>query len=268
MRCGRNILLAISIAIAGCSDSTGPGGLPGTRTETFDWQGQLAPGSTVELKNLNGDVRVAPSADGTTRVRAHLKGTRDDPSSVRMEVVETAVGVTICSVYPDVPGLPANDCQPGLAGQLSSRDNDVSVTIDIELAAGSGFAGGTIAGAVEAVGLTGDVSVRTTAGDIRISTSGIAEATSIGGDITASIGRPAWDRDLAFVSVNGDLTVRVPAHTNAEVWGSTQGGSISTDFPLQITRVGAVRLLRGTLGGGGRALRLTTGGGDIALKSR
>ena len=61
-------------------DFTGPGWIPpgpdwippdadgsGSSTEIFEWRGQIAPGGTVEIKNINGDVRASSAADGTVR---------------------------------------------------------------------------------------------------------------------------------------------------------------------------------------------------------
>lgn len=268
MRYPRFMLMPSVVLLAACSESTGPDGSGSRRTERFTWSGQVAPAATVEVKNLNGDVRVRPGVGNTVLVEALKEGDADDPSSVRVEILETEQGVTICAVYPDVPGEPVNQCLPGLAGQLSSRNNDVSVTLDIEVPAGRAFVGGTIAGKVEAAGLAGDVHARTIAGDIEIATSGIAEATTISGNITASLGRAVWDHDLSFSALAGDVTVRVPASTSADVFGSTGGGSISTDFPLSVTRVGAWHQLRGRLGNGGRVLSITSGHGDIALLAK
>lgn len=267
MRYRRCAVLATAALIGGCGDTTGPGGSDARKTETFRWSGQIGPAGTVEIKNLNGDVRASPSADGTVRVVARKEGERDNPSTVRIDVVETVQGVTICAVYPDVPGLPANECLPGLDGQFSSRGNDVSVTFDVEVPADCPLIARTMVGSVQAIEMRGDVTARAMWGDIRITTSGIADATTMSGNINASIGQPVWDRDLAFTSLHGDVTVRVPTNTDADVWGSTRGGSISSDFQLRIERVGAWRQLTGRLGSGGRNLRLTTDAGDLALRA-
>lgn len=270
MREERIILLALALLalalVAGCSDSSGPD--DGARTETYTWSGQAAPAATIEIKNTSGKVRARPGPDGLFRVTAIKKGRNDDPSTVTIEVLETAQRVTICAVYPDVPGLPANECRPGLAGQLSSRDNDVSVDFDVEVPTGRSFLGATIGGSVEAGGLAGYVSARAIGGDVIITTSGLAEASTISGDIDVSIGRTVWDHDLAFTAAAGHVTLRLPAQTNADVWGSTARGSISTDFPLRVTRVGASRHLQGRLGNGGRRLSIATSSGDIALRSK
>jgi hypothetical protein len=258
----------VSVAlIGGCEDSTGLDDGRFSEPEKFEWSGEVAPAARIEIKNINGDLRARPGSDGMVRVRAVRQGKNDAPSSVRIEVLGTPQGVTICAVYPDVPGQPPNQCLPGLDGQLSSHNNDVEVTFEIEVPTGCSFFGGTIAGSVEAAGLAGYVHARTLAGDIDISTSGIADAATNLGRITASIGRVGWDRDLAFRTLAGDVTLRVPPGTHADVRGSTIGGSISTDFPLSITQVGGWRILQGRLGNGGRSLTITTGSGDIALLS-
>jgi hypothetical protein len=260
-------ILAATALIGGCGDSTGLDDRRPPEPTNFAWSGQVPHGARVEIKNIHGDVRARLGSGGVVRVRAVKQGKSDDPSSVRIEVLETPEGVTICAVYPDVRGLPPNQCLPGLDGQLSSRGNDVTVTFDIEVPAGRAFSAATVAGSVEASGLAGYVQARTLAGDIDISTSRMADAATNNGTNTASIGRVGWDRDLSFSALAGHVTVRVPPSANADIRGSTGDGAISTDFPLSITRVGGLRILRGQLGNGGRNLTITTGSGDIALLS-
>jgi len=259
------LIFPLAAVIAGCGDSTGLDGSGGARSESFAWSGQIAPAATVEVRNINGDVHARPGTGGTVRVHALKQGAKDDPSIVRIEVVQTGQGVTICAVYPDVPGQPPNRCESGPAAQLSSRNNDVSVTFDIEVPPARALVVGTVAGAVDATDLTGHVSARTVAGNIDISTSATADAATINGDITVSIGGLVWDRDLSFTALAGDVMVRVPALANADVHGSTRSGSISTDFSLDITRLGDWQQLSGRLGSGGRNLAITTSNGDIAL---
>lgn len=262
-------LLGAAAFLAGCDDSTGPLDPIGPGdTETFEWSGQLAPGGTVEIKNLNGNVRILPGVGNEVRVAAVKRGRDDDPSSVRIDVVETAGRVTVCAVYPDVPGLPANQCLPGaLNGQLSSRHNDVTVKFDVHVPADAEFVGGTINGDVRADGVSCDVFARTVSGDIDVSTAGLAEGSTTFGDVTASIGGAGWGRNLEFTAINGNVSVRIPGNAGAEVWGATLSGSITTDFPLSITGGLHGRQMVGTLGSGGPSLRLSTNAGDIALRS-
>jgi len=260
------LVLAGTVLCTGCDDSTGPDGDPGPAgADSFEWSGQIATGGTVEIKNTNGSIRATPASGRMVIVKASKKGKSDDPSSVTIDVVQHQGGVTICAVYPDIPGQPANECLPGyLQGQLSSRNNDVEVTFDVQVPAGIGFGGWTIGGDVDAQGLRSNVDARTIAGDIDISTAGLASGTTLKGNVTASIGLADWDRDLLFSSVDGNVTVRIPTNTNARVSGIANG-SISTEFPLTVTREGSFRHLSGTLGSGGRLLTLATSDGNLIL---
>ena len=108
--------------------------------QDFRWSGRLADGQTVEIRGVNGNV-VATGSDGATvRVEADRRGRRDDPRSVRIEVVEHSGGVTICAVYPTPRGARHdNECRPG-GGQMSVRDNDVKVDFVVRVPRGVRFA--------------------------------------------------------------------------------------------------------------------------------
>ena len=67
-------------------------------------------------------------------------------------------------------------------------------------------------------------------------------------------------------TVNGGITLTLPATLNAEVKAATVNGDITTDFPLTVTGRINRRRLEGTIGGGGRLLSLESVNGSIALK--
>jgi DUF4097 and DUF4098 domain-containing protein YvlB len=177
-------------------------------------------------------------------------------------MVEHDEGITLCAVYPDVPGWGANECLPGLAGNMHVENNDVEVAFIVSLPTGVQFVARNIAGDIEATDVKGNVFGHSIAGDIDISTSGLAAATTMSGSITASLGVPNWDRDLAFTTMAGNVRVTVPANTNADVWAASTHGRVTSDFRL--TELSAGRM-RGTLGHGGRRLTLSAIDGDITL---
>jgi DUF4097 and DUF4098 domain-containing protein YvlB len=256
---GRVLSTAIALAaIAGCDDSTGPIALD------FEWSGTIAQGDAIEIKGFNGDIMATASSDNTVTVTVTKEGQQDDPEDVRIELVEHAGGVTICAVYPDVPGQPANSCAAGDQGHLASQDNDVEVTFTVAVPAGVDFVGKTVNGPVGGANLASNAFASTINGDVTVTTTLLGTAVTVNGSITVSIGLTDWDRDLEFTTVNGNVTVEVPAGTNAEVRLATTNGSISTDFSL--TQVTATNV-RGVIGSGGRLLRLTTVNGNVALES-
>ena len=92
-------------------------------SNTFRWQGDLAAGRTVTVRGIHGEITASPSTGGRVEVTAVKSGRRGDPAAVRIEVRETADGVTICPVYPDHSACPGDD-----RGRRSrDRDDDVKV---------------------------------------------------------------------------------------------------------------------------------------------
>lgn len=251
----------IALVTLACGDSTGP-----AREETYEWSGNVAAGQVVEIKGINGAIRALPAAGDGVRVVATKRGENDDPASVRIDVVEHAGGVTVCAVYPDVPGQPANECLPGEGGYLSARETDVSVTFDVEVPEFAVLAALTVNGEIKANGLSQDVYATTVNGNVDISAAGHAHGTTVNGNVNAALDRSAWERGLTFTTVNGNVTVRIPRDANLEVVGATVNGSVATDFALIIS--GDRRLMQGTLGSGGALLTLSTVNGDVALRER
>lgn len=116
----RSIRVVLALAVMGLP-SLATAQQRDDRSETFRWQGQIAPGQTVEVRGVNGPVRAEPSATGQVEVQAIKSGRFDDPRAVRIVVVPHPEGVTICSVYPDVDGQP-NECRPGGGGRNNVRE--------------------------------------------------------------------------------------------------------------------------------------------------
>jgi len=230
----------------------------------FHWKGTIAAGKAIEIKGVNGDVR-AVAGSGAVEVTAVKHARRSDPDEVKIAVVEHADGVTICAVYPS-DGRRENTCEPGDGGHMSTHDNDVQVDFTVRVPAGVRFRGKTVNGAVEAANLASDVDASTVNGGIRISTAGYAEAHTVNGSIVAALGRATWSDAIEFSTVNGGITLDLPAGLSTEVRASTVNGDIETDFPLTVTGRLGPRSLRGTIGSGGRQLALSTVNGSIRLR--
>jgi DUF4097 and DUF4098 domain-containing protein YvlB len=82
----------------------------------------------------------------------------------------------------------------------------------------------------------------------------------------ARLGRADWNAELDFKTVNGGITLDLPADLNADVTAKTQNGEISTDFPITLLGRVSRKQLNGTIGSGGRALSLKTVNGSIQLR--
>ena len=230
----------------------------------FHWKGQIAAGKTIEIKGVNGDISTV-AGSGEVEVTAVKHARKSDPDEVKIAVVPHDGGVTICAVYPS-NGRRDNSCEPDDRGHMNTHDNDVVVDFTVRVPAGVRFVGRTVNGAIDAANLGGDVEANTVNGSIHVATSGYAQASTVNGSITASLGRAQWTDALEFHTVNGAITVELPASVSTEVRASTVNGSIETDFPLTVTGRLGPRRVTGTIGSGGRRLALETVNGSIRLR--
>jgi putative adhesin len=231
----------------------------------FEWRGALATGQTLEIKGINGDVRAQASASTDASVTAVKTARRGNPADVHIEVVPHAGGVTICAVYPDVAGQEPNRCEPGGNSKSHTRNNDTTVRFDVHVPVGVTFIGRTVNGSVEGDGLNGDAEGHTVNGSVRLTTTGTASGNTVNGSLNLSMGRTDWRDEAKFSTVNGSITLRLPAYLSANLHATTLNGEIESDFP--ITTTGAVnrRRIDGTIGNGGQPLTLSTVNGSVKL---
>lgn len=256
------LIAIVTVAfVTGCNDSNDANarGAP-VRSETFEWSGQVALGGEVEVKGIGGDVTFTLGVGDDVHVEAVKNGWRNDPSTVTIEVVEHADGVRICAIYPDVPGQAPNSCTEG--GNNTSWNNDVEVDFMVRVPPGRTLEAGVIGGELTALGIENEVVLKTIGGNIVISTTEIAEASTFGGNITVTIGSTDPGRNLVFNTLSGNVMVTVPAAVNAIADVSAFSGTVSSDFPL--TLVGPNHL-QGTLGAGGSTLTLSSSSGNARL---
>ena len=235
-------------------------------TEDFHWQGRVAAGRAVEIKGVNGGI-AASAAEGTeVVVTAHKKGRASDLDAVKIELVEHEGGVTICAVYPARSSSRLNECRPGDGQGGSNGKSDVEVDFTVRVPKGVRFVGRTVNGGIEAEQLPEEAEAYTVNGSVRVSAGGEARAETVNGSIRASMGRADGQGPLTFKTVNGGITVELPASAAASVHAETVNGSIETDFPLTVTGKLVGRRVDGVIGAGGRRLELETVNGSIALR--
>lgn len=230
----------------------------------FNWTGTLSPGQTLTIKGVNGPIRADLAPGNVIEVSARKTAERSDPNSVRIEVVPSADGVTICSVYPS-DGSSPNECTPGRGGHSNTRDNDVKVEYMVKVPAGVRFAPKTVNGGVTAQGLRSDIDASSVNGNVKIGTSGLAHAATVNGSIEATMGTSSWSGTLDFTTVNGSIDLTLPVGTGADVRATTVSGDLASDFPMTVNGRFGGRNMTGRIGMGGHDLKLTTVNGAITL---
>jgi hypothetical protein len=258
----------------------------GASQEDFRWAGRLARGQQIEIQGIVGNVSAQPASGDQVEVVGRRSG--DDADRVRIEVVETANGVIVCAIYPTRGGRDGgsgsgrgenpcdndneNDDRDG--GEIDAEDARVNFTVRVP--AGVKFVSRTVVGDVEATGLRSAVDVETVSGDVRVSTTGTARASTVSGDVTATFGETDGE-EMEFNSVSGDVTLRLTDGVGAEVSAHTLSGEIDSDFDLQVggededdddggfhIQIGSEA--SGRIGRGGPELSVNTVSGDIRLE--
>ena len=233
----------------------------------LEWRGTVLQGSAIEIKGVNGDINAQPATGSEVEVTAVRTGRRSDPDSVRIEVVQHGDGVTICAVYPDSGNRP-NECRPGNEGRMNVKDNDVQVAFTVRVPAGVRLVGRTVNGDVKTGSLDAPVVIRTVNGEAEFSTSSYGQASTVNGSIHATLGSALWEGNLSFSTVNGSITLNLPADISADVRAETVNGDITTEFPVTVNGRVSRRVLNATIGGGGRLMELETVNGSVKLSRR
>jgi hypothetical protein len=228
----------------------------------FVWHGTVRTGQTVEIKGVNGDIIARRAAGGEIEVRAEKRAGRSDVNAVRIEVVDHGQGVTLCAVYPSSRGR-ENTCEPGSGGRSNIRNNDVRVTFYVSVPENVAFQGSTVNGDVEVHDLASDVGAKSVNGDIEISTTGFAEASTVNGSIDAAMERYNIEAGLSFSTVNGSISLDLPDDVNADLNAKWVNGRLEADLPFRLIGRASRHSAKGVLGEGGPELNLKTVNGSI-----
>jgi hypothetical protein len=228
------------------------------KSEHWDWNGTISRKQTLEINGVNGDIVAEPGTGNRVIVTAEKHSDRQDPADVKIEVHQDSDGITICAVYPGQ----SSPCHH-LDFSFREHSNDVSVDFHVTMPAGVTLKANNVNGGIHAHGFTGRVRARTVNGECAIETAGSGEASTVNGAVRADIGHLSPEDECSFRTVNGSITLSLPADVNAEVTSSTVNGNISSEFPLTIHSGWGPRSASGTLGRGGARLSAHTVNGAI-----
>jgi DUF4097 and DUF4098 domain-containing protein YvlB len=125
----------------------------------------------------------------------------------------------------------------------------------------------TVNGRVEVENAGGEVHATTVNGGVDVTTrGGPVNASTVNGDIDVRMNVAPGDAAMKFKTVNGSVTLRTPEALDANVEMGTMHGSISSDYPVQLSGRFGPRRAHGVIGRGGRRIELETVNGSISLR--
>lgn len=233
----------------------------GDQGREFHWNGKIAPEGVLIIKNVNGNIDAEPAAGDEVEVTGEKSGPKAD--QVKIEVQQLPDGVMICAVY---PGWFNNQCKDWHISNSGSDRTKVHFTVKVP--ENVRFHGENVNGDVTAERLGRFVHASSVNGSIKVSTKSWVEADTVNGSIDAKMGSADWNGTLAENSVNGSITLELPADINAEVNFASVNGSLQSDFAFSESGKLTSHLIKGTIGSGGRELKLNTVNGDVRLEGR
>ncbi len=230
----------------------------------FHWTGKLAADQIVEIKNISGKISAEGVSGDQIEVTAEKLGPRAD--QVKIEVVPSSAGVTICAVYPPSMGG-SSSCEPGNHWNHGNTHTDnTRVDFTVRLPKNLRFSAVSVNGGVTAEDIGRSVHANTVNGTVRISTDSWADANSVNGSVEVRMGHADWTGTLKIATVNGSVELEMPDDLSADIKFSSVNGRISSAFPVTISGGFVGHTAKGTIGSGGRELNVSTVNGAINLK--
>ena len=133
---------------------------------SFSWQGTIAEGRWLRVRNINGAIDVMPASGNTATVRAEKRWRRGDPGDVRFEVLKEGGDVIICALWDEDNSCDERGYHSSDDGDDDDNDGDVSVHFTVALPKGVKLDVSSVNGAVDVRQAGAEVVARTVNGRI------------------------------------------------------------------------------------------------------
>ena len=212
----------------------------------------------IDLTNITGTVKAATGSSGNIT----LKGCESDVE------VKTSVGdVNLSNITGSVKAI-GGDIQiisvgGGVIAQASSSGSitvkDCQNNVDVKASVGN----------IDLTNITGTVKAKTGSnGNITLNNcqGGVDVLTSVG-NIRTEITKQPQHGSILQTSGGGEIVTTLISQIALNVDAQTSRGKVSSDLPIQVSKL-SKNSLTGTINGGGPLLKLRTSFGDIRLEKR
>ena len=252
----RNSLLTLTLSLLVAGSAWAERG-----SDTVSRSFELRAGATVDVANVNGNIRVESWSGSELKIEATKKAEASTANQVRelLEDIEILFDETADGLQVRVD-LPDRGWFDWLAGKRQAN-------VDFELLVPENLVAlaRTVNGSVTAEGSTGELEARSTNGRIRITdATGPVRAKTTNGSIRAGLAEVTGPVELT--TTNGTIDLDVAPGTSADLEARTTNGRIRTGEEVRVDSINSRRTsLRGTLGAGGPRITLRAVNGGITV---
>jgi hypothetical protein len=267
MKARTAILATLLVAATACSHAGAD--------DPFRWTSELPPGATVHFRNASGEIRVRPASSQSVVVNGSRRWRRGRANDVQFEVTHNGNDYYVCAMWRG-----SGNCSKNYRGNtgggflsmfsLFHRTSDATagivaevppnVFVDATLSNGTVHVDGMSAGVraltangnVEAMNVSGPLSLETVNGDVRLS----ADASSPSDPINVS-------------TKNGTIRAELPSNAEGNFDLSVGNGTLRSDFPLsQMAKARIGRHLQGQIGSSTRVVKMRSVNGGVFVTTR
>lgn len=122
-------------------------------------------------------------------------------------------------------------------------------------------------GGISLTGLQGTINFYAQNGGVSLAElGGQVTGKTINGGLSIKLSGQKWaGSGLDVATINGGIAWQIPANYSAQLFTSTNGGSIKTTLPMSESK-GQYHEVKTTLGSGGQALKAITNNGSVTIK--
>lgn len=246
----RTIVLAVALLASGSLYASA------TEEETFSFK--LNEGGRFSISNVNGSITVTGGSGDSVEIIAIKKAdNQKDLDGIEIEISHSADEVVV-------------ETELGKSkGWFSYNNNSGSVKYDVIVPAGTVLDSvETVNGDVNISGVSGKVVGETVNGDLEVNDlAGDVELSTVNGGIDAEFTRLEGEQRVKMETVNGRVTVNLPANADVEIGADTLNGGIdASDFSLKTDKGFVGSDLSGKIGNGSARLNIDTVNGAIKIR--
>ncbi len=253
---------ALVLLAVGCSGAEAAPGGKTTGAGKVVWEGAVAAGKTVYIRDLNGKIEAVPSSGNKVVVRAVLTTQAGHtPDKIDLVAVPHDGTVTVCALWP----AKKRSCKArGHIQHSDVKHSHTSVSFEVLVPKGVAVDLQTVNGSVSTGPLGAQVVATTVNGNVSVETGrGAVSVETVNGNVNATLGSAGGD--VSLETVNGSIKAVVPARYDADLDASVVNGRIKSTHTVADAR-STKRSLSGRLGKGGRRLSMSTVNGSIAIR--
>ena len=260
------LLAAAAVLVAGCDVRVGEQGVSvgiaqGKARDEWARTYTIAPGGTLEIVNVNGQIELTGTSGTQVEVRAEREVREHSTEAAEEQLRKVEMRE---EVSPNRVRIEAR----GPQGQGLLHRSPLTVTYHVRVPANVVASVKTENGGIRLDNLAGQVIASTTNGGINgQALSGRLDAETTNGGVQLDFA--AINGDVRVSTTNGGVRLQFPPTVKASLEASCVNGGINVDdeFTVEASESSS-RRLTGTLNGGGPRVAATTVNGGIRIRTR